>query len=50
MYFKARNGTYKRVPQIPNRYLNGEVGGMTVYYTTSYDGSKSTAFKPVSQA
>ncbi len=21
MYFKARNGTYKRVPQIPNRYL-----------------------------
>jgi len=50
MYFKARNGTYKRVPQIPNRYLNGEVGGMTVYYTTPYDGSKSTAFKPVSQA
>jgi len=48
MYFKARNGTYKRVPQIPNRYLDGEVGGMTVYYTTPYDGSKSTAFKPVS--
>ena len=20
MYFKARNGTYKRVPQVPNRY------------------------------
>lgn len=48
MYFKARNGTYKRVGQIPNRFLNGETGGMTVYYTGPYDGSKVTAFKPVS--
>jgi hypothetical protein len=48
MYFKAPNGTYKRVPQIPNRFLNGETGGMTVYYTSSYDNSKVTAFKPVS--
>lgn len=47
MYFKARNGTYKRVPQIPNRYLDGETGGMTVYYTSPYDNSKPTAFKPV---
>lgn len=47
MYFKARNGTYKRVPQIPNRFLDGEVGGMTVYYTSAYDNSKVTAFKPV---
>ncbi|TAQ86497.1 hypothetical protein B7494_g5171 [Chlorociboria aeruginascens] len=46
LYFKARNGTYKRVPQIPNRYLDGEVGGMTVYYTSPYDGSSVTAFKP----
>jgi hypothetical protein len=46
MFFKARNGTYKRVPQIPNRYLDGEVGGMTVYYTSAYDSSKVTAFKP----
>ncbi|KAK8062846.1 hypothetical protein PG997_014943, partial [Apiospora hydei] len=46
MYFKARNGTYKRVGQIPNRFLNGETGGMTVYYTGAYDGSKVTAFKP----
>ncbi|KAG9232270.1 hypothetical protein BJ875DRAFT_428040 [Amylocarpus encephaloides] len=46
LYFKARNGTYKRVPQIPNRFLDGEVGGMTIYYTSPYDGSKSTAFKP----
>ncbi|KAF2201229.1 hypothetical protein GQ43DRAFT_480893 [Delitschia confertaspora ATCC 74209] len=46
LYFKARNGTYKRVPQIPNRYLDGEVQGMTVYYTAPYDNSKVTAFKP----
>ncbi|RDL38145.1 Uncharacterized protein BP5553_05578 [Venustampulla echinocandica] len=46
LYFKARNGSYKRVPQIPNRFLDGEVGGMTVYYTSAYDNSKVTAFKP----
>ncbi len=46
MYFRAQNGTYKRVPQIPNRFLNGETGGMTIYYTSSYDNSKVTAFKP----
>ncbi|KAI5916968.1 hypothetical protein F4810DRAFT_716924 [Camillea tinctor] len=46
MYFKARNGTYKRVGQIPNRFLDGETGGMTVYYTSPYDNSKVTAFKP----
>lgn len=46
MYYKSRNGTYKRVPQIPNRFLDGEVGGMTVYYTSAYDNSKVTAFKP----
>ncbi|EPE31982.1 hypothetical protein GLAREA_12064 [Glarea lozoyensis ATCC 20868] len=46
LYFRAPNGTYKRVPQIPNRYLDGSVGGMTIYYTSPYDGSKVTAFKP----
>ncbi|KAF2795329.1 hypothetical protein K505DRAFT_240070 [Melanomma pulvis-pyrius CBS 109.77] len=46
MYFKARNGTYKRIPQIANRGNEGEVGGMTVYYTSAYDKSKVTAFKP----
>ncbi|KAF2733835.1 hypothetical protein EJ04DRAFT_604147 [Polyplosphaeria fusca] len=46
MYFKHRNGSYKRVPQIPNRGNTGEVGGMTVYYTSAYDGAKVTAFKP----
>jgi hypothetical protein len=49
-YFKAWNGTYKRVGQVPNRFLNGEKGGMTVYYTSPYDGSKVTAFKPVRPA
>ncbi|OCL09543.1 hypothetical protein AOQ84DRAFT_388101 [Glonium stellatum] len=46
LYFKARNGTFKRVPQIANRGNNGETGGMTVYYTSAYDNSKVTAFKP----
>lgn len=48
MYFKARNGSYKRVPQIPNRGNTGETGGVTVYYTSPGAG-KTTAFKPVSQ-
>ena len=46
MYFKAHDGTYKRVPQIPNRFPDGEVEGMTVYCTSAYDNSKVTAFKP----
>jgi hypothetical protein len=32
MYFKARNGTYKRVPQRPNSGFEPSVGGTTVYY------------------
>ncbi|RYN37992.1 hypothetical protein AA0113_g11023 [Alternaria arborescens] len=51
LYFKARNGTYKRVPQIPNSGFNGVNGGMTVYYMQ--DGlynfqqtSKVQAFQP----
>jgi len=48
VYFKHRNGSFKRVPQIANKLLNGEQGGLTVYYTSP--GSKQvTAFKPVSQ-
>ncbi|KAI1162131.1 hypothetical protein F5B18DRAFT_408057 [Nemania serpens] len=31
MYFRARNGTYKRVPQFSNIGLRA-VGGITVYY------------------
>ncbi|KAI1169674.1 hypothetical protein F4777DRAFT_592542 [Nemania sp. FL0916] len=45
-YFKARNGTYKRVNQMANRFLEGEMGGMTVYYTSPYDNTNVTAFKP----
>ena len=51
MYFRAKNGTYKRVPQYPNFGFDGVDGGMTVYYMQ--DGlynfqqtSKVVAFKP----
>jgi len=47
MYFQARNGSFKRVPQIPNRFLDGSKGGVTVYYTSPGPGIV-TAFKPVS--
>ncbi|KAI1802313.1 hypothetical protein F4811DRAFT_563299 [Daldinia bambusicola] len=46
LYFRARNGTYKRVKQMVNLGLQGEEG-MTVYYIPPYDGhTKVTAFKP----
>ncbi|KAL7624106.1 hypothetical protein AAE478_005663 [Parahypoxylon ruwenzoriense] len=46
MYFRARNGTYKRVPQFANVGLRA-VGGITVYYIPPYDGKTTvTAFKP----
>ncbi|ERS98787.1 uncharacterized protein SPSK_04375 [Sporothrix schenckii 1099-18] len=46
LYFKARNGTLRRVPQFPNVGLGGN-GGITVYYIPPYDGkTKVTAFKP----
>ncbi len=54
LYFKARNGTYKRVPQYENADLQGPLnGGMTIYYDQydlSTNGNKLniTAFKPVS--
>jgi hypothetical protein len=47
LYFKARNGTYKRVPQYTNLGL-GVQAGVTVYYIRGYQSSaKVTAFKPV---
>ncbi|KAH8590340.1 hypothetical protein B0O99DRAFT_521725 [Bisporella sp. PMI_857] len=52
LYFKARNGTYKRVPIYPNAQLEGDniKGGMTVYYTqvdfNTNGKDKITAFKP----
>lgn len=52
LYFKARNGTYKRVPIYTNADLEGEKGGMTIYYTqqdfNTNGNQKITAFKPVS--
>lgn len=46
MYFRARNGTYKRVPQFPNVGIRA-VGGVTVYYIPPYDGKTNvTAFAP----
>jgi hypothetical protein len=48
MYFRARNGTFKRVPQKGNVNFEASNGGMTVYYTPVISGSgKVTAFKPV---
>jgi hypothetical protein len=45
LYFRARNGTYKRVPQSVSQGLHAD-GGITVYYIPPYDGKKVTAFKP----
>ena len=52
LYFRARNGSFHRVPQYPNAvFHDGQVGGMTVYYTQESFGSNGktriTAFKPV---
>jgi hypothetical protein len=48
LYFQARNGTFKRVPQLVNLGLRGREG-ITVYYIPPYDGkTKVTAFKKVS--
>ena len=50
LFFRARNGTLKRVPQLVNMGLKAD-GGLTVYYIPPYDGkTKVTAFKPVSRS
>jgi hypothetical protein len=52
MYFKAKNGTYKRVPQgsaalqFSDKFSNQIGGGVLVYYVSAQPGS-ITAFKPV---
>ncbi|KAK3376845.1 hypothetical protein B0T24DRAFT_550776, partial [Lasiosphaeria ovina] len=50
LYFKARNGSYHRVPLKPNSGFEQAVGGMTIYYLpTAGSGSAKgvvTAFKP----
>ena len=48
MFYKAKNGTYKRVPQVANGGPEGlltQNGGLTVYYL--YGSAKTTAFKKV---
>ncbi len=50
LFFRARNGTYHRVPQIPNLGFASQTGGMTVYYmqdglSNYQQTSKVTAFK-----
>ncbi|KAK0751275.1 hypothetical protein B0T18DRAFT_320261 [Schizothecium vesticola] len=46
LFFRARNGTYKRVPQVPGLGLGGR-GGITVYYIPPRTaGAKTTAFRP----
>jgi hypothetical protein len=47
VYFKARNGTYKRVPQMVNDAIGAANAGITVYYTAPGPNTV-TAFKPVS--
>jgi hypothetical protein len=46
VYFRARNGTFKRVPQMVNDVIGAANGGITVYYTAPGPNTV-TAFKPV---
>lgn len=47
LYFRARNGSYHRVPQKPNVGFESANGGMTIYYTPFLRASsKVTAFSP----
>jgi hypothetical protein len=46
LYFRARNGTFKRVPQFVSEGLTG-IGGITVYYIPSHNNQSTvTAFRP----
>lgn len=46
LYFRARNGTFKRVPQIGNQNFEAANGGMTIYYSPyTAKGVKTTAFQ-----
>ncbi|KAJ2918739.1 hypothetical protein MD484_g1659, partial [Candolleomyces efflorescens] len=44
MYFKHENGSFLRVPQIPNHFTGNPNGGMTVYYIQPPVFEKVTAF------
>ncbi|KAI1669069.1 DUF1996 domain containing protein [Pyrenophora tritici-repentis] len=51
VYFKAKNGTYKRVPQRAQQGMEGTNGGMVVYYMndalfSTTQTTKVSAFKP----
>ncbi|KUJ22781.1 uncharacterized protein LY89DRAFT_763262 [Mollisia scopiformis] len=47
LYFRARNGTFKRVPQLSNQNIEGANGGMTIYYLSPDNKTTPvTAFKP----
>ncbi|KAF2262422.1 hypothetical protein CC78DRAFT_554536 [Lojkania enalia] len=51
LYFRARNGTFKRVPQRAQAGMEGTQGGMVVYYMSDalFDTAQKstvTAFKP----
>jgi hypothetical protein len=51
LFFRARNGSVKRVPQIYQQGMEGTNGGMVVYYMSdalfdTQQKSKVTAFKP----
>ncbi|KAK3352727.1 hypothetical protein B0T25DRAFT_456912 [Lasiosphaeria hispida] len=47
LYFRARNGSVTRVPQRANiGFESARSGGMTVYYTPSYQSARVTAFQP----
>ncbi|KAF2011892.1 hypothetical protein BU24DRAFT_396523 [Aaosphaeria arxii CBS 175.79] len=46
LYFRARNGTFRRVPQFVSEGLRGD-GGITVYYIAQSNKALNvTAFKP----
>ncbi|OTB03799.1 hypothetical protein M426DRAFT_262909 [Hypoxylon sp. CI-4A] len=51
IFYRAKNGTYKRVPQMAQAGMEGTQGGMVVYYMTDalFDTAQKstvTAFKP----
>ncbi len=55
LYFRAQNGSYKRVPQLGNNQFETARGGLTIYYMQDaiYDRgqkSKVKAFQPVRPA
>ena len=47
LYFRARNGTFRRVPQKGNVNFEQSNGGMTIYYIPTVSNGKGTvtAFK-----